>query len=57
MRNATIMEEFIAILKAKGIPAEAVTSLEESARQADLPVPPFPKLSLSKGIGLSQERT
>jgi ornithine cyclodeaminase/alanine dehydrogenase-like protein (mu-crystallin family) len=36
MRNAAKMEEFIVSLKAQGIPAEAVTSLEESARQADL---------------------
>jgi len=36
MRNTAKMEKFIASLKAQGIPAEAVTSLEESARQADL---------------------
>jgi ornithine cyclodeaminase/alanine dehydrogenase-like protein (mu-crystallin family) len=36
MRNAAKMEEFIVSLKAQGIPAEAVTSLEELARRADL---------------------
>lgn len=36
MRNPAKMVEFVANLKAQGIPAEAVTDLEESARQADL---------------------
>jgi ornithine cyclodeaminase len=36
MRNLAKMEEFVASLKNQGIPAEAVTDLEESARQADL---------------------
>ena len=36
MRNATKLEEFVAGLKEQGIHTEAVTNLEESARQADL---------------------
>lgn len=36
MRNPAKMEEFVASLKDQGIPAEAVTDLEESARNADL---------------------
>lgn len=36
MRNSTKLEEFVAGLKEQGIPAEAVTNLKESARQADL---------------------
>jgi ornithine cyclodeaminase len=36
MRNTTKMDEFVAGLKSQGIPAEAVTNLEESARNADL---------------------
>jgi len=36
MRNPTKMKEFVASLKAQGIPAETVGDLEESARQADL---------------------
>ncbi|MBN7817728.1 ornithine cyclodeaminase family protein [Algoriphagus pacificus] len=36
MRNPSKLEAFIASLKEQGIPAEAVTNLEESARQADL---------------------
>jgi ornithine cyclodeaminase/alanine dehydrogenase-like protein (mu-crystallin family) len=36
MRNPAKMEAFVANLKAQGIPAVAVTDLEESARQADL---------------------
>jgi len=36
MRNSGKMEEFVVNLKAQGIPAVAVTDLEESARQADL---------------------
>ncbi|MBB6328522.1 ornithine cyclodeaminase [Algoriphagus iocasae] len=36
MRNQDKMEEFVASLKDQGYPAEAVTDLENSARQADL---------------------
>lgn len=36
MRNQDKMEEFVASLKAQGYPAEAVTDLENSAKQADL---------------------
>ncbi len=36
VRNPAKMEEFVASLTNLGIPAEAVTNLEESARQADL---------------------
>jgi ornithine cyclodeaminase/alanine dehydrogenase-like protein (mu-crystallin family) len=36
MRNPTKMEEFVVSLKDQGIPAECVTDLEETARQADL---------------------
>lgn len=36
MRNPSKMEAFAGSLKTQGIPAEAVTDLEESARQADL---------------------
>lgn len=36
MRNPAKMKEFVANLKAQGIPAVAVFDLEESARQADL---------------------
>ena len=36
MRNPDKMEEFVAGLKAQGFPAEAVTDLENSARQADI---------------------
>jgi len=36
MRNTTKMDEFVAGLKSQGIPAESVTNLEESARNADL---------------------
>jgi ornithine cyclodeaminase/alanine dehydrogenase-like protein (mu-crystallin family) len=35
MRNQDKMEEFVASLKAQGYPAEVVTDLENSARQAD----------------------
>ncbi len=36
MRNQDKMKEFVARLKAQGYPAEVVTDLENSARQADL---------------------
>jgi ornithine cyclodeaminase len=36
MRNTTKMDEFVAGMKSQGIPAESVTNLEESARNADL---------------------
>ncbi|MBN3584419.1 ornithine cyclodeaminase family protein [Algoriphagus aestuarii] len=55
MRNPSKLEEFVAGLKEQGIPAEPVTNLEESARQADLiSCATLSKTPIIKGEWISQ---